>query len=297
MSDRTTTAGTSAQAGQAPPSKEVGGFYDGLSGLLTELFGGSLHEGYWKSPDDPATMAEASRQLTDLLTEKLELKPGDRVLDLGCGSGAPAVRLARSTGAQVVGITNSAVQIEAAVRNAEEAGLGEQVSFACADATVLDFEAESFDAVLMIESIFHLPDRLGALREAARVLRPGGRVALTDLLDLDPAPAPMEQAVGDLAEHSREHGHASLVNKPIRLEEYSSLLEQAGLVLVEGADVTEHTVAPTLKCLRQKLTDDHEELVGKYGSQVVGQYESVLPLLEKAGFGYGVVVAAVPERP
>ncbi|MET7717346.1 methyltransferase domain-containing protein [Streptomyces sp. NPDC005407] len=297
MADQTTAPGASEQAGEAPPSKEVAGFYNDLSGLLTELFGGSLHEGYWKSPDDPATMAEASRQLTDLLTEKLEVKSGDRVLDLGCGSGAPSIRLAQSTGAQVVGITNSAVQIEAAVRNAHEAGLGDQVSFTCADATVLDFEAESFNAVLMIESIFHLPDRLGALREVARVLRPGGRVALTDLLDRDPAPAPMEQAVGDLAERSREHGRASLVAKPIRLEEYSSLMEQAGLVPVERIDITEHTVARTLDCLRQKLTDDHEELVRKYGSQVVGQYESVLPLLEKAGFGYGVVVAAVPEQP
>ncbi|MFD5327782.1 SAM-dependent methyltransferase [Streptomyces sp. NPDC127092] len=297
MSDRTAAPDTSAQVAQAPPSKEVAGFYDGLSGLLTELFGGSLHEGYWKSPDDPATMAEASRQLTDLLAEKLQLKPGDRVLDLGCGSGAPAVRLARSTGARVVGITNSAVQIEAATRNAQEAGLGDQVSFTCADATVLAYEPESFDAVLMIESIFHLPDRLGALREVARVLRPGGRVALTDLLDLDPAPAPMEEAVGDLAEHSREHGHASLVARPIRLDAYSSLLEEAGLVPVEQTDITAHTVAPTLDCLRRKLTDDHEELVLRYGRQVVEQYESVLPLLEKAGFGYGVVVAAAPAAP
>ncbi|MEV6315560.1 methyltransferase domain-containing protein [Streptomyces sp. NPDC051776] len=295
MPDQMATPGTPEQTAEAPPSKEVAGFYNDLSGLLTELFGGSLHEGYWRSPDDPATMAEASRQLTDLLTEKLQVKPGDRVLDLGCGSGAPSIRLARTTGAQVVGITNSAVQIEAAVRNGQEAGLGDRVSFICADATVLDFEAESFDAVLMIESIFHLPDRLGALREVARVLRPGGRVALTDLLDLDPAPAPMEQAVGDLAEHSREQGHAALVAKPVRLEEYSSLLEQAGLVLVERNDVTEHTVAPTLACLRQRLADDHAELVRTYGGQVVRQYESVLPLLEKAGFGYGVVVAAAPS--
>ncbi|MFF2046050.1 SAM-dependent methyltransferase [Kitasatospora sp. NPDC058170] len=297
MTDQTTTPDGPVPAGEAPPSKEVAGFYNDLSGLLTELFGGSLHEGYWKSPDDPATMAEASQQLTDLLAEKLAVNPASRVLDLGCGSGAPSIRLARSTGARVVGITNSAVQIEAARRNARDAGVGDQVTFTCADATVLDFEADSFDGVLMIESIFHLPDRLGALREVARVLRPGGRVALTDLLDLDPAPAPMEEAVGDLAEHSREHGHAPLVARPIRLADYSALLEQAGLVPVERTDITDHTVARTLDCLRQRLTEDHEELVGTYGIQVVRQYESVLPLLEKAGFGYGVVVAAAPERP
>ncbi|MGW4891941.1 SAM-dependent methyltransferase [Kitasatospora sp. NPDC004240] len=297
MTDRTTTPATPAPAGEAPPSTEVAGFYDDLSGLLTDLFGGSLHEGYWTSPDDPATMAEASGQLTDLLAGKLGLKPGDRALDLGCGSGAPSIRLARSTGARVVGVTNSAVQIEAAVRAAREAGVADRVSFSCADATVLDFEADSFDAVLMIESIFHLPDRLGALREVARVLRPGGRVALTDLLDLDPAPAPMEQAVGDLAEHSREHGHASLVARPIPLAEYSALLERAGLVPVERTDITEHTVARTLDCLRRRLTDDNEELVRTFGSRVVRQYESVLPLLEKAGFGYGLVVAAAPGRP
>ncbi|MEU9165472.1 methyltransferase domain-containing protein [Streptomyces sp. NPDC048424] len=294
MSDQITAVGAQEAGAEAPPSKEVAGFYNDLSGLLTELFGGSLHEGYWTSSSDPASMAEASRQLTDLLVGKMAVKPGDRVLDLGCGSGAPAVRLAQTTGAQVVGITNSAVQIEAAVRNAQEAGLGDQVAFRCADATVLDYEEQSFDAVLMIESIFHLPDRLGALRQVARVLKPGGRVALTDLLDLDPAPDPMRQAVGDLAEHSREHGHSPLVAKPIRLEEYASLLERAGLVPVEGTDVTEHTVARTLDCLRRKLTDDHEELVRKYGGQVVRQYETVLPLLERAGFGYGVVVAQAP---
>ncbi|WP_073755299.1 SAM-dependent methyltransferase [Streptomyces sp. CB03234] len=294
MNEHAVEGGARAAAEDAPPEREVAGFYNDISGLLTELFGGSLHEGYWESPSDRSTMAEASQRLTDLLTEKLKAGPGDTVLDVGCGSGAPAIRLARVTGARVVGITNSDVQIQAAVRNAQDAGMGEQVTFRCEDATVLDFPAGSFDGVLMIESIFHLPDRLGALREAAKVLKPGGRLALTDLLDLTPVRHGMAEAMGDLAEHGHEHGHAPLVARPIPLRRYETLLEEAGLVPVELTDVTEHTVAPTLACIRKKLDEDHDRLVETFGSQVVKQYETVLPLLESAGFGYAVVVAEVP---
>jgi cyclopropane fatty-acyl-phospholipid synthase-like methyltransferase len=280
----------------APPQGEVAGFYDDISSLLTELFGGSLHEGYWESPSDQSTMAEASERLTDLMTEKLKVGPGDRVLDVGCGTGAPAIRLAKSTGAAVVGITNSPVQTEAAIRQAQDAGMGDQVTFRCEDATVLQCPARSFDAVLMIESIFHLPDRVEALRQVAGVLKPGGRVAVTDILDRTSTPDPMQRAVDDLAEHSQSHGRSPLVAMPVRLEEYKGLLEQAGLVPVEMADVSEHTVTRTLACIQQKLNDDHDELVERFGSRVVQQYATVVPLLEAAGFGYGIVTAALPAQ-
>ncbi|MEV7232394.1 hypothetical protein AB0M79_36190, partial [Polymorphospora sp. NPDC051019] len=83
--------------------------------------------------------------------------------------------------------------------------------------------------------------------------------------------------------------------KPIRLADYESLLEQAGLIPVELTDVTEHTVARTRERMRQKLTDDRAELVRKFGERVVAQYESVLPLQESVTFGYGIVVATAPE--
>ncbi|CAM3838273.1 SAM-dependent methyltransferase [Nocardiopsis rhodophaea] len=275
-----------------PPERDVAGFYDDISALLTELFGGSLHEGYWESESDVSTMAEASQRLTDLMAEKLRVGPGNTVLDIGCGTGAPAIRLARSTGAAVVGITNSPVQVEAAVRNAENAGMDDQVRFRCEDATVLEYPAGSFDAVLMIESIFHLPDRTEALRQVAGVLKPGGRLALTDILDRTSTPT----RIDDLAGHSRSQGRSPLVARPVRLQEYEDLLGEAGLVPVETADVSEHTVARTIHCIRQKLHDDHDKLVERFGAKAVQHYASVVPLLEAAGFGYGIVVAALPQR-
>ncbi|MEV7230038.1 hypothetical protein AB0M79_23935, partial [Polymorphospora sp. NPDC051019] len=137
---------------------------------------------------------------------------------------------------------------------------------------------------------------LGALRQVRRVLRPGGRVAITDILDRAPAPATLQRAVSDLDEHASDHGFSPLMAKPIRLADYESLLEQAGLIPVELTDVTEHTVLRTLACMEQKLADDRAELVRKFGERVVAQYESVLPLLKSAGFGYGIIVATAPER-
>jgi cyclopropane fatty-acyl-phospholipid synthase-like methyltransferase len=278
-----------------PPQEAVAGFYDDISGLMTELFGGSLHEGYWDSPDDPATMAQASTRLTDVLAAELEVGPGSTVLDIGSGTGAPAIRVARSTGADVVGITNSPVQVEQAVRSAQQAWVADRVTFRCEDATTLTSPSGSFDAVLMIESIFHLPDRLTALREVARVLRPGGRVVLTDVLERGTA-VTTDVAVGNLAEHSQSQGRPALVARPVALADYPSLLAEAGLYPVEVRDITEHTVARTLACLRQRIDADYPSLIRTFGVRAVDQYRSLLPLLEAAEFGYGMVVASRPDR-
>lgn len=280
-----------ARTSAAPQGREVADHYDDISGLLTELFGGSLHEGYWESPDDTATMAEASQRLTDLMTAFLGVGPGDRVLDIGCGTGGPAIRLAETTGASVVGITNSPVQAAAAAERARESGL--DVEFRCEDATSLRHPDGEFDGVLMIESIFHLPDRQEALRQVARVLKPGGRVAITDILDR--SAAPMDRAVADLADHSTAQGRSPVVAAPVRLSAYDELLARAGLEPVESRDISEHTVARTIACVRRKLDGDRADLVRRFGSAVVEQYASVVPLLESAGFGYGAIAAARPR--
>ena len=288
------TSETGRRVLEAGSGSEVAAFYDQLSLLLAELIGGSLHQGYWESDEDTASMAEASTRLTDLLAEKIAVGPGDRVLDIGCGTGLPALRLAQVTGATVVGVTNSPVQAEEAARRASAAGLGDRLTFRCADATELELDAESFDAVWMIESISHLPDRRDALRRVAHVLKPGGRLALTDILDASDAPARLDSAVGALDDHAQSHGFSPLMARPVRLAEYGPLLDAAGLTGVELADISGHTVRRTLECMRQKMTEDRAALTERFGDALVEQYASVLPLLDSAGFGYALVVAAKP---
>jgi ubiquinone/menaquinone biosynthesis C-methylase UbiE len=260
--------------------------YDRLILFCVELGDGSLHQGYWDSPADSATLGEAGQRLTDLLVGKLGVGPGDRVLDIGCGIGGPAIRLAQSTGASVIGISNGPGQVQQATRNAADAGVGDRVGFQCADAMDLPFPDNSFNAAWMFESIMAMPDRLAALRQAARVLTPGSRLVLTDVMTSSRKPA-RPQTIGPSPDQP------AVTATAVRLGDYETLLPQAGFVPVELTDISAHTVERTLNGMWQRLTGNRERLASDFGSAVVEEYERVLPLLKAAGWGYGLIVATV----
>ena len=111
----------------------------------------------------------------------LGLDAGSRLLDVGCGTGGPALRLAESTGGSVVGIDVLEEGIATATRLAGERGLDDRARFARVDAAArLPFDDQSFDAVISIDAMCHLPNRLDVLREWHRVASPGARVLYTD---------------------------------------------------------------------------------------------------------------------
>ena len=113
--------------------------------------------------------------------QELELGPGLTALEVACGSGGIACRMALATGAQCVGVDINAQGIQAATRRAQEEGLTPRVSFQVADAgRPLPFPDESFHAIFCNDSINHFPGRLDVLRDWHRVLRPGGRLLFTD---------------------------------------------------------------------------------------------------------------------
>jgi SAM-dependent methyltransferase len=111
----------------------------------------------------------------------LELEPSARLLDVGCGSGGPALHVARLTGCEVVGVELYEDAVASGNRMAREAGLEKRASFVQADASQpLPFEGGSFDAILCVDAINHLPDRPRVLADWVRLLRPGRRLLFTD---------------------------------------------------------------------------------------------------------------------
>jgi flavin reductase (DIM6/NTAB) family NADH-FMN oxidoreductase RutF/ubiquinone/menaquinone biosynthesis C-methylase UbiE len=116
--------------------------------------------------------------LDDLLALAEPLDPLGRCLDLGCGAGRVTRDLAPRC-REVVGVDSSPAMLERARERAAEFGLA-NVTYVEAQASALPFPEGSFDRVFIANLLFHLADPGVALREAKRVLRPGGRLVILD---------------------------------------------------------------------------------------------------------------------
>ena len=112
--------------------------------------------------------------------ERAEIRSGQRVLDVCCGSGASAIPAAEATGPAgiVVAVDLAEDLIELGRRKAARLGL-RNVEFRVADMLDLDLEPASFDHVVCVFGIFFVPDMTASLREMGRFLKPGGRLAVT----------------------------------------------------------------------------------------------------------------------
>jgi sarcosine/dimethylglycine N-methyltransferase len=101
------------------------------------------------------------------------------VLDLCCGSGGPALHLARQTGCRIVGVDRSSEAIHLARASAEHQGLGRRATFIASDALCPPIDDASFDAVLLYETMLAFEDKRRLVHVVRRLLRPGGRFGLT----------------------------------------------------------------------------------------------------------------------
>jgi ubiquinone/menaquinone biosynthesis C-methylase UbiE len=112
--------------------------------------------------------------------DRLSLRLGDRVLDVCCGTGASAIPAAVSVGAtgQVLGIDIAESLLEQARNKSQQQGL-DNIEFRYGDFENLGLPSESFDAIVCVFGIFFVPDMVAAVRELWRMVRPGGKLAIT----------------------------------------------------------------------------------------------------------------------
>ena len=145
-----------------------------------------MHWGYWDDPKAAkgtrADYVAAMEQMNGVLLEAGKVADGQRLLDVGCGFGGTIQQInAGHSGMHLTGLNIDPRQLAAAEAETKAAN-GNHIAWVEADACQLPFEDNSFDRVLAVECIFHFPSRERFLAEAARVLKPGGCLAVSDFV-------------------------------------------------------------------------------------------------------------------
>ena len=270
---------------------EPAAHYDRVTEAWGLLLGDELHWGVFRSGDEPLEVATA--ELTTRMIQAAQLAPGQRVLDVGCGSGAPARRLASDHGVEVLGITTSQIGVETAALETARAGVT-GVTFEQRDGTANGLPDESFDRAWVLESSHLMPDRQAVVSECARVLKPGGRVALCDLIRRREIPfTELRERKDDFAILRAAFGAARMDT----LDQYVGYMETAGLVVDEVVDITTETL-PTLDRWRATADQHRQAVTDILGEPSLEAFEASLGILE--GFwrdgtlGYGLISASKP---
>jgi ubiquinone/menaquinone biosynthesis C-methylase UbiE len=253
-------------------ANEAGIYYDTNYGhfdtelyseIRREAFGEDIGQNSWLTADEQ-----------DRFLSWLGLSPGKTLLDVGCGAGGPALRIAVKTGASVIGIDVHEQAIATGNALAEQRGLSQAAEFRVVDAArPLPFSDSTFDAITCIDAINHLPDRPRVIGGLVRLLKPKGRLLFTDPLIVNGPLTNAEIAVRSSA--------GFYVFVPPGYDEY--VLIQCGLRVVVSEDVTQNTaeIADRRRVARESHAQALREIEGKQAFAAQQEFLTVASRLAK----------------
>jgi cyclopropane fatty-acyl-phospholipid synthase-like methyltransferase len=180
--------GRDGSPGRYPVASSVAAYYDENTKpfYLDRWHPEDIHFGLFPTGSNARDHYAAVKRMTYAVIAPARIEAGERVLDAGCGVGGAALDIARETGASVLGVTVSPVQVALATERARSLSLTHLARFEQADCSArLPCQDSSIDVVVTIEAACHFDDKPAFLRECRRVLKPAGRLAGSDWMAAD----------------------------------------------------------------------------------------------------------------
>jgi cyclopropane fatty-acyl-phospholipid synthase-like methyltransferase len=253
-----------------------------------------LNNGYWR--DSPKTLDEACQAMARLLGETANLCAQDEVLDVGFGYGDQDIYwMDQFRCKKIVGLNITPSQVELARKRVTERRLGDRIDLQLGSATEMPFEANTFDKVLALECAMHFVTRAKFFRDAHRVLRPGGRIATTDVIPLKELPPDMKgmkRFKVELVDHVARSLAATPSENLYPRDVYAEKMKAAGFENVSVTSIRNDVLIPFVHYLARRQHD--REVMDRYNPLLRMMMRFIFKNAGKKSWDYVISVGDKP---
>ncbi len=213
-----------------------------------------IHLGYWDDKYPFVSIENAAKRLMQVVIDFIGLPREGHFLDIGCGCGVTTMAIARQKHCYAKGVTINPLQQKKAQDMAIQSKLSHRLGFAVADGNALPYPDDSFDAVLLLESIHHI-GHAEALKEAGRVLKPGGQLVIADGVAI---------RQGACQNHQQRLGELFVSRSLASARQCQTLMTQEGFHTIESVDLT-RAVLPTWQKLMEETRAQQSRIIDTEG--------------------------------